>query len=302
MARPTFGTPSTSTSWGIGMTKAFTVSSGQGLLVIASQTDGGSGLANFTGCTWNGGAMTLIVNTAPQANRRIAAWYLAAPTAGTYNVVTSGSGENGYHVVAIVAVNDPHTTDMIRGYVTASGTGAASVSTDISSAATDAVVDFLFGYSGGTRTAGAGQTGILSDSYSNVEHSMSTENGATTTTMSWTIGSGSMSYVHLVLALKEAAGALVKKVKALLHPDAQSDTGVDGIVFAAPTGSDLTGAKLGEIVDAAFSATLESGAAVLKVNAADCGASGLSVGASPRVYLQNGTDHGVLVTATVIEE
>lgn len=94
----------------------------------------------------------------------------------------------------------------------------------------------------------------------------------------------------------------VKMVKVLVHPDAAGATGIDGIVFAAPAGSDLAGAKLGEFADATFSATLESGAAVLKVPAADCGASGLSVGASVRVVLRGATSGTPLVTGSVIEE
>jgi hypothetical protein len=54
-------------------------------------------------------------------------------------------------------------------------------------------------------------------------------------------------------------------LKLLAHPDAASATAVKGVVFAAPSGGALTGAKIGEFNSASFDATLESGQAVLKV-------------------------------------
>lgn len=105
-----------------------------------------------------------------------------------------------------------------------------------------------------------------------------------------------------------AAGLIVdegtsttKTLKVLVHPDAQSVSGVAGVVFEEPAGSDLTGAKIGEFTGATFEATLESGQAVLLVPVADFGGGSLTTSDTPMVYLQTSTEHSVLVQATVVE-
>ena len=76
----------------------------------------------------------------------------------------------------------------------------------------------------------------------------------------------------------------------------------DGVVFEAPTGTDLTGAKLGEFADVAVSATLESGEAVLKVPVADFGGDSLAVGDDPVVVIKGATIGTSLFVGEVIEE
>lgn len=73
----------------------------------------------------------------------------------------------------------------------------------------------------------------------------------------------------------------VEKIKILAHPDALGATSVRGAVFLAPSGSDLTGAKLGEFSGKAFGAVAESGFAVLKVPVSVFGGEALGVGDAP---------------------
>jgi hypothetical protein len=121
---------------------------------------------------------------------------------------------------------------------------------------------------------------------------------------SWTLGA-TQPGVYAIIALRPAAGALNKYLKLLTHADAQSKTGVAGVVFAAPSGSDLTGDKIGEFTAQAFEATLEGGEAVLLVDVADFGGSALTTSDTPRVeirYDDAGTIKGTaIVPATVIE-
>ena len=118
--------------------------------------------------------------------------------------------------------------------------------------------------------------------------------------------SESLASNGIVLYLRTAAAGTVKKLKLLTHSDAQSKTGVQGVVFTAPSGGDLVGSKIGEFTGAAFSGTLESGEAVLKVALTDFGGSALTTSDTPRVevrYDDAGTIKGTaIVPATVIEE
>lgn len=105
-----------------------------------------------------------------------------------------------------------------------------------------------------------------------------------------------------------------KRAKFLVHPDFASATGITIEVNEAPTGGALTGAKLGFTTGIAAEATLESGQAVIKVNAADVGASALAAGTSVRAIfkgttsasspLGNAVEGGSVATAagTIIEE
>ena len=94
----------------------------------------------------------------------------------------------------------------------------------------------------------------------------------------------------------------VKKLKLLVHSDAQSDASIAGVVFAAPGGSDITGAKIGEFTGAAFEASLEGGKAVLKVPVSDFSGTSLSTSDTPVALVRNTTDTTGLIAGTVIEE
>lgn len=105
-----------------------------------------------------------------------------------------------------------------------------------------------------------------------------------------------------------------KRAKFLVHPDFASATGITIEVNEAPTGGALTGAKLGFATGIAAESTLEGGQAVIKVNAADVGASALAAGTSVRAIfkglaasgsaLGSGAEAGsvVVATGTIIEE
>lgn len=103
------------------------------------------------------------------------------------------------------------------------------------------------------------------------------------------------------MAIRPAA-SLTKKLKVLVAPGAQGDSGVAGVVFNAPAGSDITGPKLGEFTGRTFEATLESGQAVLKVPVADFGALGLTTSDTPVALVRNSTDTTGIIPCTVIEE
>jgi hypothetical protein len=92
------------------------------------------------------------------------------------------------------------------------------------------------------------------------------------------------------------------KLKVLVNPLAISATGVAGVVFAAPTGSDITGAKIGEFTGKSFEGTLENGEAVLKVAVADFGGTSLTISDTPVALVRNGTHSTQILPCTVISE
>jgi hypothetical protein len=92
-----------------------------------------------------------------------------------------------------------------------------------------------------------------------------------------------------------------KKLKVLLAADAAGAV-VNGIVFGAPTGSDITGTKIGEFVGATFSETLELGEAVLELDVTEFGGSSLTTSDTPVVLVRNSTNTSGIVEATIIEE
>lgn len=120
---------------------------------------------------------------------------------------------------------------------------------------------------------------------------------------SWTIGAGDAAAARRAVAASLLAGSsLTRKLKLLAHSGAQSDTGIAGVVFAAPSGSDITGAKIGEFTGKSFEGTLEGGEAVLKVPVSDFGGSALTTSDTPVALVRNSTDTTGLIAATVIEE
>lgn len=94
---------------------------------------------------------------------------------------------------------------------------------------------------------------------------------------------------------------LTRKLKAVIQSTAVGDTGIAGVVFAAPSGSDIVGARLGEFTGAAAVAD-DSDAAVKVTLVSITGAEALAPGDSPRVYLQSATKNSPVLTATIVDE
>lgn len=118
-------------------------------------------------------------------------------------------------------------------------------------------------------------------------------------------GGGGAVNAAMIVALLPAA-SLTKKLKALVHSAAQSKTGVYGDVFNAPSDGGLAGSRIGKFSGQAFSGTLESGEAVIKVPVADFGGTGLTTSDAPVAEFRY-DDAGTLKTTaivpcTVIEE
>lgn len=102
-------------------------------------------------------------------------------------------------------------------------------------------------------------------------------------------------------AESSAFTTLTRKIKAVLHSSAVGDTGIAGVVFEAPAGADLTGARLGEFTG--MTGVSDGSDAAVKIPIASvAGAAALAPGDTPVVYLQSATKNSPLISATVVDE
>jgi hypothetical protein len=119
---------------------------------------------------------------------------------------------------------------------------------------------------------------------------------------SWTLGA-TQPGVYAILALKPAT-TTTKYVKILADSPAASATGVEVVVYSAPSGSNyITGTtRYGSVNAQEFEAALESGSAVLKVLATDVGCGSLAAATTVAALARNTTYTTEMVEATIIEE
>lgn len=156
------------------------------------------------------------VGPAGNPNNRSSMWRKVAPDVATVTVVVTMVGvcdELGVNATSVYGVDQ--TTPM------GTGAGADGVSTDptatvnVSAATGDMVYDAVYAYGSGTfvATAGASQTPrantLIEDYGGNAKAYIlaSTEPGATTVTMSWTLTGGNTEWVTVACAIKASAGA-----------------------------------------------------------------------------------------------
>lgn len=205
------------TSWGTSAsTNSFTVGAGEGLLIFCCCRNTEN---TITGATWNGAsAGTAVFNAVPTGGggNKIAVYAIPSPTPGTGVCAFSASASNASMAIGAVVVAGHDTTTMLRDfgsgvYVDATGgtlTSPHALSKTVASAAGELVIDFVSGYYGFNGVPGAGQSELLDNSggsYSNIALQISKEDGASSTTMSWTMSSDYF-YAHAAMAVRPAAG------------------------------------------------------------------------------------------------
>lgn len=154
--------------------------------------------------TYAGVAMTS-VGSASRLNAKMHLWRLIAPATGANNIIVTLDAANDVVGGAESATGVDQTTPL---GTFASATGSSTAPTvDVSAAADDLVVDTLGADSGATATVGAGQTQRWNRSGAPIPIGAgSTEPGAATVTMSWTL-SAAGAWAIGCAALKAAAAA-----------------------------------------------------------------------------------------------
>lgn len=159
-----------------------------------------------TGVTYAGVALTRIQQLNDGNVETTNIYRLVAPATGTNNVVISQSASHDlcYTIVSLTGVDQSTPEGTI-----VSGVGNSTAPTHTASAATDdLVIDLVAWYKSGTQTAtvGSGQTERSNQSLGTIGGAVSTEPGAASVVMDWTL-SGATNWNHAAVPVKAAAAA-----------------------------------------------------------------------------------------------
>ena len=168
--------------------------------LLAYLSDGSTATVSATHA---GNAMTALHNQTT-ANNRAAFLGIVAPTTGAQNVVVTVSASSRFNGAFFCLTGVDQTTSTLSP-VGSSGTGT-SVSDTVTSAANDLVMDALLEGWGAT-TVGTGQTQRFNNtSMTSYFGWGSTEPGAASVPMTWTIGGSPGEYVHIAINVKAVGG------------------------------------------------------------------------------------------------
>lgn len=200
------------------------------LIVGVSFWDGTA--QSISGVTYAGTAMTNIGGATDSADDRAQQWKLSNPATGTNNVIVSFSG-SVHAVCGAVSFTGAHQTTASLTGTQATATGnSGTPSVNVSSASGEIVIDTL-GFFVAIATVGAGQTQRWNATASLEYGAGSTEAGASTTTMSWTLDD-IFPWALVGVGVKPApAGTAVDPTRGLVQFKGQVPT-VRDIDFAAP--------------------------------------------------------------------
>ena len=165
------------------------------LLVMASVN--ASDATSIAGATYNGVAMTLVTsidNTDSFANTITYLFRLIAPATGANNIVVDVEGAPGNVAVSAASFTGVHQTTPLGTPVTGTGNNSDTPSVTVSGATGDLIVDFL-GTLGNaiSGTPGTGQTSRSSNPNAEASSFISTEAGAASVVMDWTLGAAKWS-------------------------------------------------------------------------------------------------------------
>lgn len=191
------------------ITLSHTCTGSDRLLMVGISTEYGG--VTPSGVTYNGVAMTqvgsAVINTDSFANAQLHVYRLIAPASGANNIVASFSGPPGDRGVVGVSFTGVDQTTPLGTAQTGTQNNTSSPSKDCTSGATgDLIVDFQAAHSDlGSATAGSGQTS-RAQALGGRDVICSTEAGAASVTMSWSVGS-SRWFAQMVIPIKAAGGA-----------------------------------------------------------------------------------------------
>lgn len=171
---------------------------GSNLLLIVGVANDAGGSAGVSGITYNGTSMTALAsinNSDSFANILINTYYLIAPSTGANNIVVtrSGSPVTNSSVCGISFTGVDQTTPLGTAATNTQNNGSTP-SVTVAGATNDIIVDFqAILNSPTTATAGSGQTGRVSLLVAGGSLIASTEAGAASVLMDWTLGANKWS-------------------------------------------------------------------------------------------------------------
>jgi hypothetical protein len=156
--------------------------------------------ATVTGVTYGGQPLTLIGGVSATSSR-VELWRIVAPLTGTNNVVVTGTGAKE-KIAGATSWTGVHQTTPLGTAAFATGT-SITPTVNVTSATGDVVVDTVMAVDTASLTVGAGQTQRWNVALGDYMGGGSSEPGAATTTMSWTL-SGSFTWSIGAVPLKQA--------------------------------------------------------------------------------------------------
>lgn len=177
------------------------------LMVGVSWQTGAVNNATVTGVTYNGVAMTLVDEQAPPDpfNQTLGAslWRLVAPATGTHNVVITISNTSDVILGGATSWTGVDQTTPLGTSAKATAQSGTTATVNVSSATGEVVVDVVIGLD--PISVGAGQTSRYATTGIGLTGAGSSEPGAGTVTMSWTVA----NYAWRIVAvpLKPVAAA-----------------------------------------------------------------------------------------------
>ena len=197
---------------------------------------------SVTSVTYGGVNLTLAGVANNAGNARAEIWYLKMPATGTADVVVNITG-NSDIVIGAATYNGVNQTTPLGTFV--SNTGSTITSSVIASSASgEWVFDTMAVRDASSITVGAGQTQQWNNGFANFRGGSSTEPGAASVTMSWTLDVAKNWAIAAVPIKAAATGPTTFVVtntnnsgagslrQAIL--DANANTGTDTIVFNIP--------------------------------------------------------------------
>ncbi len=157
-----------------------------------------------TGVTYNAVGLTQLVNYSEAGdNAHVELWYLVAPATGANDIIFSQNGANDV-VGGATSWTGVDQSTPFGPTATANGT-ASPATVDVTSASGEVVVDVVAARNAATLTVGAGQTQRWNLGVGVIDGGGSTEPGAATVTMSWTL-TGTFEWAIAGASLKPASG------------------------------------------------------------------------------------------------
>ena len=167
------------------------------LIVGVSYRTGGT---SITGVTYGGQSLTFIGGISVTGGR-VELWYIVAPLTGTNDVVVSGTGKKE-KIAGATSWTGVHQTTPLGAAAFATGT-SITPSVNVTSATGEVVVDTVEATDSASLAVGGAQTQWWNVSQGSYLGGGSSESGAATTTMSWTL-SGSFDWSIGAVPLKQA--------------------------------------------------------------------------------------------------
>jgi hypothetical protein len=166
--------------------------------------------------TYNGLSLSLVGTRTNSNDARVELWRLIAPPTGTHNVVVtftegnepSPAGLNRAAVIGVITFTGVDQTTPLGTMASAIGTDNNLATVNVSSAANELVLGVVSAENANSLTVGAGQTeywNVVSPAADDEYGAGSTEPGASTVTISWTLGVSNQEWAIAGVPIKPAA-------------------------------------------------------------------------------------------------